>query len=230
MGASSQPRKNPYVAQGLLPGTTLQIALSTTGEDALVTQVEAVSEEQIDVLVPMRELQLRPLEPGELLRANYAHGDKRFRFVTEVLGTAPEGAIQFLRTPGIIETFERRGMFRLQTSIRPLSLYRLVVDPERLGDDDGQLAGVVIDLGEGGLCLSSPVAVCERERLGIHLSLGEAGEFMARMQATEVTGPGAGQRNYRIHCRFSHISTANADRIARYLMRRQLEMRRRGQL
>jgi hypothetical protein len=35
---------------------------------------------------------------------------------------------------------------------------------------------------------------------------------------------------HRVHCEFTDISRAGRDVIARYMMRRQLEMRRRGQL
>jgi c-di-GMP-binding flagellar brake protein YcgR len=231
MGVSSQPRKNPYVTQGLLPGTTLHIAAPSAGEEQeLVTRVEGVSEDHIAVLPPMRKRELSPLTAGELLRASYVHHERRFQFVTEVLGGTPDGTLQYLQAPGLIEEFERRETFRLETSIRPISLYRIVVDRTRADEDNGELAGVVVDLGEGGLRLSSPAVVRDRERLGIHASLGEDGEFMARMQVTDVTGPASGQRNYRIHCRFTDISQSDADRIARYLMRRQLEMRRRGQL
>ncbi len=232
MGVSSQPRKNPYVAQGLLPGTTLQIALvNWEDEDPLVTRVESVSEEQIEVLVPMKKLQLRPLASGEVLRASYMHRQRPFCFMTEVVGDASGGALQCLRSPGLIESPDRREAFRLETSIPPLSLYRLVIDAARLAEfGDNSLEGTVVDLGESGLCLSSSASVRVGERLGIHASLGEAGEFMARMQITEIVGPRAGQRNRRLHCRFTDISPADADRIARFLIRRQLELRRRGQL
>jgi len=232
MGVSSQPRKNPYVAQGLLPGTTLQIALRSWEDgDPLVTRVEGVSEEQIEVLTPMQQRELRPLASGEVLRASYMHLERPFCFMTEVVGCASDGGLQYLRSPGVIESAERRQSFRLQTSIKPLSLYRLVIDVARLAEgEDNNLDGTIVDLGESGLCFSCPAPVRMRERLGIQASLGEAGEFMARMQVTEISEPGTGQRNNRVHCRFTDISGADADRIARYLIRRQIELRRRGQL
>lgn len=229
MGGSSQPRKNPYVAQGLIPGTTLEITVPTPGgEEQLVTRVEDVDEERIEVLVPMRRLALEPLPRGCLLRAAYTHRQIRRTFATEALDTSGGGAFQGLRAPALIESNERRDVFRLNTAIRPESLYRLVIDAA--SDEPAVLEGVIIDLGEGGLCISTANPLRVGERLGIHAALGEEGEFRARMKVTELAGPAGGGRNYRVHCTFTTIGQADADRIARHLMRRQLELARRGQL
>jgi c-di-GMP-binding flagellar brake protein YcgR len=68
------------------------------------------------------------------------------------------------------------------------------------------------------------------ERLGVQASLGDAQEFTARMIVTGVEDPAAGRRNRRVHCHFTDISRADREKVAKFLMRRQLEMRRRGQL
>jgi hypothetical protein len=51
MGASPQPRKNRFMAQGLAPGLTLRLAISRR-EDAewLVTRLEDVNETALEVL------------------------------------------------------------------------------------------------------------------------------------------------------------------------------------
>lgn len=232
MGASPQPRKNPYVSQGLMPGTTLRMALSRRDDaEALVTQVEDVSDERVEVLVPMQRLRPRPLAPGTLVYAAYVFQRRRYHFVTEVTGHSADGMVEYLRSPGLIDSSERRSSFRLETSIKPLSLYRLVIDAEKIDDDTKpELEGVIVDLSEGGLCISTAARIAPGERLGVHASLGENGEFMARMSTTGVDEPRLGQRNRRVHCRFTDITRGDIDKIARYLMKRQLEMRRRGQL
>lgn len=233
MGASPHQRKNPYMVQGLLPGLTLRMALSRREDaDALVTRVEDVSDERIEVLVPMQKLRPRPLAAGTIVHAAYVHQRKRFRFVTEVLGHSADGELEYLRAPGLIESSERRGTFRLETSIKPSSLYRLVIDPNNMSEDDQpNIEGTVVDLSEGGLCFSTPAALQAGERLGIQAAVGEAGaDIRARMLVTSVDEPRMGQRNRRVHCKFTDISVADKDKVARYLMRRQIEMRRRGQL
>lgn len=228
MGGSSQPRENPYVAQGLLAGTTLEIAVSTAGgEDVLVTRVENIDAERIEVLVPMRRLQLSPLPPTALLRASYTHARLRHSFATQVVGMSGDGATQYLQAPAAIESTQQRALFRLDTAIRPASLYRLVIQP---GEEDAILDGVIVDLGEDGLCLSTDSAVHVGERLGVQAALGDEGVFQARLKATNVTPPSDGLRNYRVQCQFTTIAQADADRIARHVMRRQLELRRRHQL
>lgn len=232
MGASSQPRKNPFMTQGLLPGLSLRLALSRRDDaETLVTRVEDVTSAAIEVLVPMRRLRATPLDAGTRVHASYVYQRKRWRFATEVSGVSPDGSIQYLRLPAEITSSERREAFRLETSIKPASLYRLVIDTDDLPDDPApDIAGTVVDLSQGGLCLSSPARLIAGERLGIQAGLGEDVEFIARMQVTSVDDPPLGHRNRRVHCRFTDISKADREKVAKFLMRRQLEMRRRGQL
>jgi len=149
-------------------------------------------------------------------------------FVTEVEGHSDDGLFEYLRLPGAIESTERRRNFRLPAAIRPESLYRLVVDSET--DEPDLLEGTVVDLSEGGCCISTRSFAAPGERLGLQAILPEAGEIQARMRVTFVRDPQPGNRNRRLHCEFTDISRAHRDVIARYMMRRQLEMRRRGQL
>ena len=232
MGASSQPRKNPFMAQGLLPGLTLRLSLSKRDDaDTLVTRLEDISEGGMEVLVPMRRLRAAPLDRGTRLHASYVYQRKRWRFTTRVTGVSTDGAVQYLELPAEIDSSERRDAFRLETSIMPISLYRLVIDPDDLPDDPApDVAGTVVDLSQGGLCISSPARLITGERLGIHASLGDDVEFIARLQVTGVDDPVIGHRNRRVHCRFTDISKLDREKVAKFLMRRQLEMRRRGQL
>ena len=228
MGASPSPRKNPFMAQGLLPGTTLRLDVSSGGEgETHVTRVDDV-DGRIAILVPMRGLRPRPFSAGTLVHAHYMHQRKRWMFVTEVEGHSDDGLFEYLRLPGAIESTERRRNFRLPAAIRPESLYRLVVDSET--DEPDLLEGTVVDLSEGGCCISTRSFAAPGERLGLQAILPEAGEIQARMRVTFVRDPQPGSRNRRLHCEFTDISRAHRDVIARYMMRRQLEMRRRGQL
>ena len=228
MGASPSQRKNSFMAQGLLPGITLRLDVSS-GEagETHVTRVEEV-DGRIAILVPMRGLRPRPFATGTLVHAHYIHQQKRWMFITEVEGHSDDGMFEFLRLPAAIESTERRRNFRLPSAIRPESIYRLVVDAET--EDPELIEGTVVDLSEGGCCISTRSLAIPGERLGLHAILPEAGEIHARLRVNIVRDPQPGNRNRRLHCEFTDISRAHRDVIARYMMRRQLEMRRRGQL
>lgn len=228
MGALPLRRKNPFMAQGLLPGITLRLDVSSGGEgESHVTRVEDVAG-SIAILVPMRGLRPRPFPTGTLIHAKYIHQQKRWMFLTEVEGHSDDGMFEYLRLPAAIESTERRRNFRLPSAIRPESVYRLVVDADE--DEPELLEGTIVDLSEGGCCFSTRSFAMPGERLGLHAALPEAGEIHARMRITFVRDPQPGNRNRRLHCEFTDISRMHRDIIARYMMRRQLEMRRRGQL
>lgn len=229
MGALPLPRKNPFMAQGLLPGITLQLDVSSGGDgESHVTRVEEIHDGRIEILVPMRGLRPRPFPTGTLVHAHYAHLQKRWRFISEVQGHSPDGLYEYLRLPGAIESTERRRNFRLPAALRPESVYRLVVDTE--SPDQTPIEGTIVDLSEGGCCFSTRAFVQPGERLGLLVDLPDAGSVQARMRVGFITEPSSGNRNRRLHCEFTDISRAHRDIIARYMMRRQLEMRRRGQL
>lgn len=229
MGALPLPRKNPFMAQGLLPGITLQMDVSSGADgESHVTRVEDIDERRIEVLVPMRGLRRRPFAAGTLVHAQYTHLQKRWHFVTEVQGHSEDGLYEYLRLPGVVESTERRRNYRLATAIKPESIYRLVVDAD--ASEQPPIEGTIVDLSEGGCCLSTRGFFQIGERLGLHAMLPDAGEIHARMRVTFIGEPPAGNRNRRLHCEFTDISRMHRDIIARYMMRRQLEMRRRGQL
>ena len=229
MGGLPSPRKNPFMAQGLMAGVTLRLDVSSGGNgESHVTRVEDVSDTHIAILVPMRGLRPRPFAAGTLVHAHYIHQAKRWMFVTEVEGHSPDGLFEYLRMPGDIESTERRSNFRLPAAIKPDSIYRLVVDAE--DEEPDQIEGTIVDLSEGGLCFSTRGFAMSGERFGMQATLPEAGEIQARMRVTSVDEPAPGNRNRRLHMQFTDISRPHKDVIARYMMRRQLEMRRRGQL
>ncbi|MBI5948335.1 MAG: PilZ domain-containing protein [Chloroflexi bacterium] len=230
MGQPEPQRKNPYSAEGLCPGITLRMEVAVGNQvESYVTKVETVTGTAIGVLPAMERLEVRLLAPGTIVHASYTAARKRFRFITEVTGRNLDGTIQYLLPPATIESSERRSSFRLEAALRPQSLYRLVVDPTR--DDVAQdFEGTIVDLSEGGVCVSTREAAVVGERLGFQVELPQAGLLHARVRVAEADAPRPPRRNWRLHCLFLDLSPSNRDRIARYLMRRQLELRRRGQI
>ncbi len=235
MAALPPPREDRLRKLGIVPGMTIRIAY-VAGEsiEECVTLVEEVTAERIGVAVPIVKLRERPLPRGAALWANYGHRGRQWRFVTKVMGRSQDGSLEYLAAPADVESCDRRQFFRLPTALHPRSVYRLVLDggPESASDERSPLIDcMVVDLSEGGCCLSTrDPSVQVGERLGIDLELPHVGQVLARMLVVGIEEPTRERRNRRIHCQFTEISLGNRDRIAKYLIRRQLEMRRRGQL
>ncbi len=229
MGAPAPRPENPFMAQGLLPGTALRIEVSNhEGSESYATRIEDVDAEKVAVLVPMRGLNPRPLPSGTLVRSVYIYRQKRWRFVTEVIGHSPDGTIEYLRLPPFIDCHERRRNYRLQVAIKPDRIYRLLVQDGETAEQE--LDGTIVDLSESGCCIASKAFALAGERIGLEATLPEAGPIAVRARVITVREPEPGYRMRRLHCEFLEMSRAQRDLIARYLMRRQLEMRRRGQL
>ena len=230
MGASSPARKDGFSAQGLVPGVPLRLEVSVGNHvECYATRVEDLSDDGLVVLVPMVRLQARSLAVGSVVRAEYLFRNRRCRFDSRVSGHSSDGLEEILSLPDSIETVEHRQYFRLPTAMRPLSVFRLVIDGRQ--EQDGSLDDcTIVDLSEGGVSLSSRAAVGEGERLGMQFQLPRIGRVNVRMRVLRVDAPRSGERNRRVHCVFTDIRLLDRDGIARYLMTRQLEMRRRGQL
>ena len=232
MGAPSPQRKNPFRAQGLVPGVPLRMEVTVANAvETLTTRVDDVNEDAVSVLVPIQRLRTRPLPTGTFVRATYVASNRRWRFVTETTGLSTDGNIQYLALPASVESSDRRTTYRLGTALRPDTVYRVVIDPDaEVESHDNTLDATIVDLSEGGLCLSSRHGAFTGEWLGMVLTLPQIGEVNARMKVTGIEEPAPCQRNQRVHCQFAEITRADRDKIARFLMRRQIEMRQRGQL
>jgi len=232
MGASSHRHNNPFRAQGILPGLSLRLEVVMGDRvESFATRVEEVAADHLAVLVPMMRLEHRPIAPGTPVQVAYVHNRRPWRFSSHSKGTTPGGEFQLLGLPTSVESLDRRRTFRLDTTLRPLSVYRLLVDPARTEEPGGLvLPCSITDLSEGGVSLSSRAPASAGEWLGLHLALPGGREVKSRMRAVLVQPPAPGNRNYRIHCVFADVSRSDADAIGRYLISRQVQMRRGGQL
>ncbi len=233
MGASLPARNDRERADGLAPGLALNIRYeASSGLQHIMTRVEEVFEDGLAVLVPMEKLQRRPLPSGREVEVHYTHRNRWLQFMTEVTGHSKDGHFDYLAMPRRVESSDRRRFFRLQTAIKPTCIFRIVVgeETEDGGAEQAMLTGSVTDLSEGGLCLSTRDRAAIGERLGVQMHLAESGDLVVRMRVASIEEPEAGRSNRRLHCEFTGITLGDRDRIARYLMRRQIEMRRRGQL
>lgn len=229
--ASTETHRS-LAAQGLVPGIVLRLHVARGGhEETLSTVVEHVTRERIEVLAPMHRRTLRPLPVGTHVGVEYSHQRKEWKFASQVTGRTADAAYEYLALPESIESTERRGRFRLATSLPPSEAFLI------RGNIDGDgltlqplTRALITDLSEGGLCLSCQGRVLVGERVRIRAQLGGAGEIAAEALVLGVEEPRAGYVVRRLHCRFVDISRADSDRIARYLVRRQLELRKGGRL
>jgi c-di-GMP-binding flagellar brake protein YcgR len=232
MVAVSQAHKNQLISQGLRSGRALRLNIESGARvETLSTRVEDLTEKVLTVLTPMVRMHDRPIERGTKIRVNYTFDNRIFGFVTESLGVSPDGQFQFLTVPEAVKSTDRRGAFRLQAFLQPESVYRIVID-ERTAKLPGgaQLKSSILDISEGGVCLSSRHGATVGERLGMNVDLPDSGQLQVRMRVVDVEAPPKGQLNHRIHCVFVDLTTPDRDRIGKFLLRRQLSMRHRGQM
>ncbi|GAB4333124.1 MAG: hypothetical protein Kow0010_19310 [Dehalococcoidia bacterium] len=234
MGASPQSRKHDLQEKGLAPGLTLDLEVAVEGRTMrFVTRVEEVGEHGIAVLVPMERLQRRPLPTGARVVARFGHRGKPCQFSTRVIGHSDDGACDILALPDDIAGGDRRARFRLPLALKPDNVYRMVVR----GGEETASAGTnrplkvtILDLSEGGARISCSQPLQVGDWLGIEFTLPGEGTISTRMVVLRVERPDRSRATHHAGCQFRGISMRDQDRIARYLLRRQLEMRRRGQL
>ena len=232
MGGLLPAHNNRFRAHGLRPGTALRLNVDLGDRvETFATRVEDVEERVLTVLTPMQRFRDRPILRGTAVHALYTYEKRLYGFVTESLGVSVDGDFQYLRPPDAIESTDRRRAFRLAESLRPESVYRLIVDPARSDEPGGLiLKCTIVDISEGGVCLSSRHPAVDGECLGIHVDLPAVGDLKLRMRVVGTEPPPKGQFNHRIHCVFVDLGRFERDRIARYLMKRQLDLRQRGRL
>lgn len=234
MGASPQSRKHDLQEKGLAPGLTLDLEVAVEGRTRrFVTRVEEVGEHGIAVLVPMERLQRRPLPTGAHVVARYGHKGKPCQFVTRVTGHSDDGNCDILALPEEIGGGDRRSWFRLPLALKPDNVYRMVVksgEEQTAEGSDRPLRVTILDLSEGGARISCSQPLQVGDWLGIEFTLPGEGTISTRMVVLRVERPDRTRSTHHAGCQFRGITMRDQDRIARYLLRRQLEMRRRGQL
>ena len=230
MGSLSPRPETELRARGIMPGLALRLeALIGDRVESYATSVEEVGREHITVLMPMRGRVPRAFAAGTVLSAEYRHQGRDWVFNCTSRGATPDQHGLMLSLPKFVEHSERRNAFRLPLAIKPKSIYRVVVDPE--SDAPEQLTATIVDLSEGGICMSTRDPLTVGEWLGLDFELAPREPLLARMRVVAIDDPLKGSGSVRkVHCAFADIRLADRDRIARFLIKKQLELRRNGQL
>ncbi|MCC6381750.1 MAG: PilZ domain-containing protein [Dehalococcoidia bacterium] len=230
MGWLWEEPENRWSRLGLAPGLHLRIEAERGGRvEQYATRVDDVTTEALRVLALVRGDSLARISPTTPVHVVYEHDDVRWHFSSWSLGRDREPGRHLVALPAVVEPFERRRCFRLLTFLRPVAVLRLDAAPARARQPGGLfLDAVVVDLGVGGVCLSSGSPAARGERLGLHLRLDS--DVRAHLRVVAVEPPPPGQHRWRLHCAFERMHPGDEERLAHYLARRQTEMRQRGQL
>lgn len=232
MGRLWRGQENRWSSFGLKPGVKLHIEAQRGSRlEPVATRLEELTGEGLHILQPMRGRERTRIEPAERLHVMYGHAEKHYHFNSQWLGSETSGELHLIALPAHIEPFERRRWFRLVTFIRPAAVFRAGVTGQRALQPGGLLLDAdIVDLGEGGMCLSSRHPARAGEVLGVNASLQECGYLRSRVTVVAVERPQPGQRSYRLHCAFTDFDGSERERVARFVLWRQLEMRKRGRL
>lgn len=230
MGWLWEGRENRWSRLGLAPGRSLRLEAERGGRvEEFATQVDEVTRDAVRVLALVPGGTLGDIPPATPVHVVYEHAETRWHFSSWSLGRDAEPGLFLVALPAAIEPFEQRQSFRLATFFRPVAVLRLDATPARARQPGGLfLDTMVIDLGVDGVCLSTTSPAARGERLGVHLRLDS--DVRAHLRVLAVERPPTGQRRWRLHCSFERMHAGDQERLARYIARRQIEMRRRGQL
>jgi c-di-GMP-binding flagellar brake protein YcgR len=232
MGAWALSRKDRCIAQGLVPGATIHLEAVVNGATLRqATRIEEVGDDSLSTLVAVEFFEARPLGLGVDVAGRYIHRNLPWHFTSEVIGHSDDGMFDLLAIPDDARMAERRRFFRLSLVLPAGRAYRVLPATEHLDEQSAsEFDATILELSEGGLQLSSRHRIRVGDLLGVETSLPGAGPVEARMTAIRVQRPSRNRVNYRAACSFSRIDIAHRQRIAQYLMSRQIEMRRKGQL
>lgn len=232
MGAWALSRKDRCIAQGLVPGVIIELEAVVNGANLRQsTRIEDVGEDSLSTAVAVEFLEPRPLELGADVACLYVYQEQAWNFTSEVVGHSADGLLNLLALPDDAETVERRRFFRLPMILSAERVYRVLPKTDHLDEEDlGEFDATILDLSEGGLELSSRTPINVGDTLGAETSLPGVGRIEAHLTVIRVRKPDRHRVNYRAACTFTRIQNSHRQRIANYLMSRQIEMRRKGQL
>ncbi len=218
--------------RGFVPGASLRLFVGRgASETTLSTVVEVITDERFEVLVPIYLRRTRSVPEGTPVRVEYSYQRKVWSFTSQVIGHSKDRAFEYLRLPAEIQATERRGHFRLSTSLQPTEAFVVRDGPEGEPPILVELARPLIaDLSEGGLLLACQGPVGATDRIQLRMALDDFGEVALQLRVALAEEPARKTLSRRLHCQFVDISRADRERIARYLMRRQIALRKAGRL
>ena len=197
----SQPRKNPFMAQGLAANlATLHVALKT---QKLMSTTGRASTRSASSVVPMLRMRARPHSRNA--RPCRVHVQARW-IVTEVAGHSEGGRRNSSSRPATSKKYSA-AVLRLATSIRPETLYnRHRRRDARKRNRQHAERHAFVDLSRRRLCISSQARLMPGERLGMQAASATAARLLRASRCSASEERLRQDQNRRIHCQFTDIS------------------------
>jgi hypothetical protein len=94
------------------------------------------------------------------------------------------------------------------------------------GKSIGRYAGMLLDIGGGGVCVQAPVAPVVGSTVRLEVpALSEVLPASTRLTVVGVSETVVdGHLEYRLHCAFADLNAEQHERVARFVHRRQAEL------
>jgi c-di-GMP-binding flagellar brake protein YcgR len=215
--------------QGLISSAQLRIGqcaylqlLEGTGEERLRrwrTMVRHVLPDVVEVDLPVLAEDRHRFAPGTRVVLAVNAIDSLYVMETDVLGVGDgDPCLLRLRRQPLLHRLQRRQFARVEV-FAPATVE--VVG----GKSIGRYAGMVLDIGGGGVGLQIPVAPV----VGSTVRLEAPGLSEVLPESTRLTVVGVsetvvdGHLEYRLHCAFTDLDAEHVERVARFVLQKQHE-------
>jgi|GEM_PF-975118 c-di-GMP-binding flagellar brake protein YcgR len=183
------------------------------------TMVRKVQPSSVDVDLPVLTEGER-FVPGTRVALAVNAIDSLYVMETEVVGVeSGEPCVLRLRRQPLLHRLQRRQFARVEL-IAPATVD--VVG----GKSIGRYAGMLLDIGGGGVCVQAPVAPVVGSTVRLEVpALSEVLPASTRLTVVGVSETVVdGHLEYRLHCAFADLNAEQHERVARFVHRRQAEL------
>ncbi|MCS6948970.1 MAG: PilZ domain-containing protein [bacterium] len=184
------------------------------------TMVRRVLPDVIEVDLPIQNGESNDFVAGRRVTLAVNDVDSLYVMDTQILAVGGEDILTLqLRRQPLLHHLQRRQFARVEV-LAPATVE--IVG----GKSIGRYAGVVLDIGGGGVCVQTPVAPV----VGSAIRLEAPILSNVLPQPTRLTVVGIsedlvdGHVEYRLHCAFAGMNAEQLERVARFVLQKQREV------
>ncbi len=207
------------VAPELATGHLLVVRYETSnGRRSFESGLRAVLGDRLHITPPASS---DDIYPGKQVEVLIDVSGAAYQFVSQVLALDEGDCI--LAYPNRFRLIEKRQHYRLQSGIVPT--YAALTDAN--GIDDRTVRITVVDISAGGLQVVARTPFAKGLRIHMWLPIDDY-RLDCAVEVMDFRPPGKGRSNYRYNCEFTWIRKDDRERLARFIFRKQLELRRRS--
>jgi len=178
------------------------------------SRVEFISHKRLVLAAPIKERQVVPVKPGEIITVNYWVGTKSYCFTSEVLQFTRDNLSTItVAWPCQVKRLYRRQFFRVGAD---LSLILAPTENKRIYHTK------TLDVSGGGVLVKSPVRLQRNEYVEMQITLPKGGVFdtLGRVVRVEEVKSGK-ETGYLTGIEFAVIDERDRERIIAYVFERQ---------